>query len=285
MRSDGSSPSDKYRAYYAEFRSLLELPFFSEAADFVQTLNDKMQQVMRAAFCALNERLDEIPLDEVIDKIGELGTDIERGFNIAAVVPMLGTLTSAVRVTAGKIQFLAGAIFVSLAESIYFIASQIGVDRRFLIAMRLLSALGMEFMIHGALNTIRGAGELLLGTCTLGFGSVALIIPNMIHYRNFTPYFAYGTLVNEYRTYLQGREKTETSQPLLSIPLRDWAKINATLSAGCDTPSAAPVSSEIGNTIPSSSVAASRASRSVENAAFIFAQSLNPQLRSDGLNR
>ena len=56
--------------------------------------------------------------------------------------------------------------------------------------------------------------------------------------------------------------------------LRDWAKITATLSAGCDTPSAAPVPSEIEKTIPSSPVAASRASRSVENAAFIFAQSL-----------
>ena len=49
----------------------------------------------------------------------------------------------------------------------------------------------------------------------------------------------------------------------------------ATLSAGCDTPSAAPVSSEIEKTIPLSSVAACRASRSVENAAFIFPQSLS----------
>ena len=65
-----------------------------------------------------------------------------------------------------------------------------------------------------------------------------------------------------------------------SSSVRDLAKINATLSAGCDAPSAAPVSLGIEKTIPSSSAAASRTSRSAENAAFIFTQSLreSPEL-------
>jgi oligopeptide/dipeptide ABC transporter ATP-binding protein len=59
-----------------------------------------------------------------------------------------------------------------------------------------------------------------------------------------------------------------------SSHLRAWAKITATLSAGCDAPSAAPASSGIGKTIPLSAVAASGTSRSAKNVAFISAQAL-----------
>ncbi len=73
-------------------------------------------------------------------------------------------------------------------------------------------------------------------------------------------------------------ENAEISLEEDATELRDLAKITAILSAGCDATSAAPVSLGIEKTILSSSVAASRTSRSAENAAFVFALSLTCSL-------
>ena len=186
-----------YQTYFETMPSLQELPLVREAVHFMQALNKKMQAVVQETFAYLHSQLKRVPLDEWIARVNEMGTHVERAFNIAAVVPVLGTLTSAARMTCAKIQFLAGAILACTAEFVHLVASKSSVEKEFLVSMRILSALGLEFMIHGVLNYMRAAGELIVGTCTLGLGSIALIVPNIYNYRNFTPVFAYGTLLNE----------------------------------------------------------------------------------------
>ena len=160
-----------YHAYFEKFPSLMDLPIVRETVNFAQALNEKIQKTVDEAFANLHEHLNRLPFEEIIEKINEYGTNVERGFNIAAVVPVLGTLTSAARLTCAKIQFLAGAILACMAEALHFIASKSSVDREFLKSMRTLSTLGLEFMIHGVLNYIRATGELVIGTCTLGLAA------------------------------------------------------------------------------------------------------------------
>jgi hypothetical protein len=186
-----------YHTYFAQFHSLLELPAIRETISCLQALNEKIQNTVIETFKEIHEHLKPVPFNSIILKMNEIGSNIERGFNIAATVPFIGTMTSAIRITLAKILFLAGAIFASVIESIHFIASKAGADNELLYLLRTLSTLGLEYMIHGCLNVIRGASELMIGACTFGLGSVVLIIPNMAAGRNFTPFFGYGSLVNE----------------------------------------------------------------------------------------
>lgn len=193
-----SNISFNYHTYFSQFNSLSELPVVREAINCSQAVNEKIQQSVYEAFQRLHEKLKQVPIDALIDKTIEYGTNLERGLNIAAIIPFLGPMTSAViRIPMGKIQFLTGAIFASLTEALHFIGSKFNADKELLKTLRKLSTLGLEFMIHGALNVIRGAGELLIGTCTFGLGSIGLIVPNIVHQRNFAPYFTYGSLLEE----------------------------------------------------------------------------------------
>jgi hypothetical protein len=82
----------------------------------------------------------------------------------------------------------------AFAEVGHMMAYKNGADKKKLDRWQLLSKMGTEHIQHGCLNVLRATGGLVLGSMTFGFGSVLLIIPNMINHRNFAPYFAYGSL-------------------------------------------------------------------------------------------
>ena len=112
-------------------------------------------------------------------------TNIEKAFNIAGSIPIVSLVSGTLRILAGKVQILAGAV-IAATGCINFLINPSEKWAN-------MSKMGSEFMIHGALNSLRGFGEALLCASTI-IGNVLLLIPNMVKDDMFSPYFAYGTL-------------------------------------------------------------------------------------------
>lgn len=114
-------------------------------------------------------------------------TYIEKCFNVAGSTPIVSLFSGTLRAIAGKVQTLAGAIMATVG----FIGFLINHNQKW----AGITNIGSEFIIHGALNTLRGLGEALLCAYTL-VGNVLLLIPNMSKKEPFSPFFTYGTLSN-----------------------------------------------------------------------------------------
>ena len=115
-------------------------------------------------------------------------TNIEKGFNIAGSIPVVSLFSGAIRAIAGKIQGIVGALFSALGLASYMITN----DSKWIPLINL----GSEFIIHGALNVLRGLGEAMLCATTL-VGNVMLLVPNMSKEDMFSPYFEYGSFTIE----------------------------------------------------------------------------------------
>lgn len=113
-------------------------------------------------------------------------THVEKGFNFAGCIPVASIFSGVLRVTAAKIQAIVGIVLLATAALNFLLnPSEKWVN---------MALLGSEFIFHGALNILRGLGEVLLG-CT-GFGSLLLLIPNVCKDDMFSPFFAYDTVSN-----------------------------------------------------------------------------------------
>jgi hypothetical protein len=161
-----------------------------------QVVIKKVQEISLDLFEKLQERVVQTPLQPVITLINELGSDIEKGFNIAGCTPFICILSGNIRILAGKLQILAGSVIAAIGELALFIMTKPDADTEILNKWRTLSKLGTEHIIHGCLNVLRGTGESWLGSWTMGIANIFLIAPNLNQQRNFGAFFAYGTLVN-----------------------------------------------------------------------------------------
>lgn len=115
-------------------------------------------------------------------------TGIEKGFNIAGCIPVVAFFSGAIRATAGKVQLLAGAVMAG-AGGIGYLATK---QQKWKNIMKL----GAEFVLHGALNVIRGFGEAFLAGATI-VGNLFLLIPNLAKKDKFSPFIPYGTFTNQ----------------------------------------------------------------------------------------
>jgi len=114
-------------------------------------------------------------------------TNIEKCFNIAGSLPIVSMFSGTLRFIAGKIQAVVGAI-IALTGLVNYTFTK---DRLW----KDVALLGAEFIIHGALNTLRGLAEALLCARTL-VGNLVLLIPNMAKEDIFSPYCEYGILTD-----------------------------------------------------------------------------------------
>jgi hypothetical protein len=112
-------------------------------------------------------------------------TNIEKAFNIAGSLPVISKFSGMLRFVAGKVQAVAGAI-IALTGVINYTFTK---DRLW----KNVALFGAEFMIHGALNAIRGLTEAFICIKTL-VGNLVLLIPNMTKDDIFSPYCEYGIL-------------------------------------------------------------------------------------------
>lgn len=125
----------------------------------------------------------------VADAINRVSERIEFAFNIAGSVPVFGSLASMARITAGKVQVVAGLIFTTAGVFSFAIAKiaddEEGVDE----ACRFID-FSLEYMGHGFLNEVRGILELASQVTTLGIATL-LYNTSGAHGEEFEPTWKY----------------------------------------------------------------------------------------------
>jgi len=130
-------------------------------------------------------------IESFVTKINTPCHDIERAFNILGCFPLVGWISGSCRAILGKAQAVCGIGIVAISQIGVFLNSQTHSEKILVGKWKALSDFGMEQLIHGCLNTIRGTGEALIGNYTFGLGNIPLLIPNLINDQNFDPYYAY----------------------------------------------------------------------------------------------
>ncbi len=168
---------------------------FNYAWTTAQTIISKVVTVAKECFINLQNRVRETSLDPTITVISRQSMEVEKIFNAVSCLPFLGFLASSIRSVVGKIQIAAGAAIAAAAEVGLFLESRKEGEKSLLGKWQTLSKFGMEHVIHGCLNVLRGTSEALLSSYTFGLGNIALLAPNLCNNREFKPYFGYGTLV------------------------------------------------------------------------------------------
>lgn len=168
---------------------------FCNAITIANDIIKKIQQIAKQGFDHLRQKVGALSLKPIIATTNILGTDIEKIFNVVSCLPFLGMIGSAIRVVCGKVQIIAGLALSSIAEVGLFLErkeNESVLRGKWLV----LSKLGLEQVLHGCLNVLRGTGETILSSYTFGVGNVFLLAPNMCNKREFNPYLEYGTLVS-----------------------------------------------------------------------------------------
>ena len=123
----------------------------------------------------------------MVNNVHKIMHNVEVGFNVLACVPVVGVFTSALRIAAGKVQAVAGAVLATVG----FVGELVSKDPKW----KKVTKLGCEHFIHGVLNIFRGLGELVVGKLGLyiGVGSLVLIIPNIMkNGEKFGPVYDYS---------------------------------------------------------------------------------------------
>lgn len=166
----------------------------ASAISTIQQLADKIQRFTLHLFSFLHEKISSSELPPLIAKSYEIATEIEKGFNIAACLPIVGTACSSIRAIAGELQLVAAAITMLVGKAGFLISKHYQIENKTLEKWREISSLGAEHVIHGCLNFIRGSGEALLGSLTFGIGNVVLLVPNLRQDEPFAPAFPYGSI-------------------------------------------------------------------------------------------
>ncbi len=123
------------------------------------------------------------------EKINNTLTKVEKNFNIAGSLPIVGLVSGPTRAVAGKIQFLAGLAFFAIGA----VGIALGKDKKY---WTKVASFGAEQVIHGALNCIRGYGEFLLAKC-YGLNFMLFIWQNRKDVGFEPQFFKYGHLSNQ----------------------------------------------------------------------------------------
>lgn len=119
-------------------------------------------------------------------------TNIEKTFNMAECAPVLCIYSGILRTIAGKVQQAAGWIFIIMGA----FGSIISRDSKW----EDIYELGFKHIVHGALNTLRGCGTVLLSINTFGVGNILLLIPNILHKPAFGPRYGYNLFLSDILT-------------------------------------------------------------------------------------
>lgn len=120
-----------------------------------------------------------------IMQINQAFSSIEKTFNVAATIPIVAVPSSMLRVTVSEIQMLASVIIGAFA----LIGQVVGSDFE---KWENLTKSAKENLIHGALNFIRGLGELFLGLTVVG--SLGLLSYQSVSSNKFEPVYKYGSV-------------------------------------------------------------------------------------------
>ncbi|MBX7067375.1 MAG: hypothetical protein K1X28_09100 [Parachlamydiales bacterium] len=110
-------------------------------------------------------------------------TNVEKTFNFVDSIPVVGIFSSALRISAAKIQ-----IFVSAIVGLFGLIGQL-VSSNVRKWEEITQKAG-EHLLHGALNFIRGVGEFLLALTIVG--SIGLLAYQHYSENKFEPIIPYS---------------------------------------------------------------------------------------------
>jgi len=194
MDSLALDPVD-YQWYVETYQRVNTPSPLHQAITTAQTLIQKVQKAASTIFEKIQEKVIQTPLKPILINIIAIGTDLERGLNLASSTPVLCLLSGPLRILIGKAQVIAGSLIAAIGETGLFMNAKPEANMESIYKWHTISKLGIEHIIHGCLNILRGTGETYLATYTMGLGNIILLIPNLGHGRNFDPFFGYGTLL------------------------------------------------------------------------------------------
>ncbi len=124
--------------------------------------------------------------------INKACTTIETAFNVTGSLPAVSYVNT-FRVLLGKIQFVSGAltaIGATLAQAIE--SHKRAPNPATLAKMERLQKFGMQHVIHGGLNVLRGCAEVALAVTTFGIGNMVVFLPyNLLRNPAFSPHHGY----------------------------------------------------------------------------------------------
>ncbi|MBS4167995.1 hypothetical protein [Parachlamydia sp. AcF125] len=124
----------------------------------------------------------------VLDTINDKCRLVEKGLNMLECVPVVGMLSSALRVKIAYVQAMVGLASFAVG-SIGFVAGMCLRSQKWQKRFKSVLLFGVEHQIHGALNILRGYAVLMLGAGTFGWGNLFMLIPNNFNEEPFGPYF------------------------------------------------------------------------------------------------
>lgn len=170
----------------------------SQVAEIAQQTLKNITHFVTLSYRQFSERVNSDSVLPIINKINEYCHHIEKIFNIAGSTPLISRLSGPVRGLLGLAQMIVGISLMTISEASLIYAEQNkGVSEKPISNLKSISKFGLEQIIHGSLNCLRGSAETTVCSYTFFMGNVIFLFPNTSHGRNFEPYFAYGTLQSE----------------------------------------------------------------------------------------
>ena len=127
--------------------------------------------------------MKDVSLEDALNRI-------EEKFNMAACVPVVGFFSGALRATIGKVEAVAGLIFILVGVAGFSTTN----NKEWLNLKRL----GIELALQGVLNGVRGYGEAMVGITIIC--SPLLIFANAAEKKEdrFAPHFPYGSFSKDF---------------------------------------------------------------------------------------
>ncbi|WP_284452901.1 hypothetical protein [Parachlamydia acanthamoebae] len=131
-----------------------------------------------------------------VQNINQVCWATENVLNVLECVPGVVIFSSTFRIQAGCLQELAAVITlvvggIGLLGSMYFYKNEES-KKRYTFVIHV----GTEYLLHGALNILRGYAVLVLSGCSFGMGNVFMLIPNLVKEEKFNPVFVYGSFTD-----------------------------------------------------------------------------------------
>lgn len=152
---------------------------------------DNLKTYASGFYFYLQKHVEQIDITAKAKQANEMCTDAEKIFNMLECLPVIGWISGSIRHLFGQAQAVSGIALAALSETGVYFCSEKEEDLPLKKKWEHLSKIGIEMVIHGCFNMIRGSIAAYIGSYTLGAGNLLLIAPNMINGRNFNPYYGY----------------------------------------------------------------------------------------------
>lgn len=167
-----------------------------QVEETAEDLLNKLKRISEYVFDEIKNFVSHSRLFETLPKINRIGTEVEKTFNTINSFPLFPILFGPIRYYAGVAQAATGSAILIIAQVGLLIAQHSEVEKSLIDKWENVVQLGLEQVILGCLNALRGAGEGLIANWT-PFAIGNLILFPINHSRKFEPLFKYGTLTKE----------------------------------------------------------------------------------------